>query len=115
MIRIDAVWLAVEPLDMRAGTETALARVVRVFGEARAHHAYLFVNRRSNRIKVLARRHRDLALRASVAPGTVHLGECRIGYEGRDQPRAAAGAVDRLALVAHGSTSDDSRRLKRLY
>lgn len=53
MIRIDAVWLAVEPIDMRAGTETALARVVRVFGEARAHHAYLFVNRRCNRIKVL--------------------------------------------------------------
>ena len=53
MIRIDAVWLAVEPLDMRAGTETALARVVRVFGEARAHHAYLFANRRVNRIKVL--------------------------------------------------------------
>lgn len=37
MIRIDAVWMAVEPLDMRAGTETALARVIRVFGEARAH------------------------------------------------------------------------------
>jgi len=53
VIRIDAVWLAVEPIDMRAGTETALARVVRVFGEARAHHAYLFTNRRSNRIKVL--------------------------------------------------------------
>jgi transposase len=53
MIRIDAVWLAVEPLDMRAGTEAALARVVRVFGEARAHHAYLFANRRSNRIKLL--------------------------------------------------------------
>lgn len=53
MIRIDAVWLAVEPLDMRAGTETALARVVRVFGEARAHHAYLFTNRRTNRIKLL--------------------------------------------------------------
>ena len=53
VIRMDAVWLAVEPLDMRAGTEAALARVVRVFGEARAHHAYLFVNRRSNRIKVL--------------------------------------------------------------
>lgn len=28
MIRIDAVWLAVQPLDMRAGTETALARDV---------------------------------------------------------------------------------------
>ena len=53
MIRIEAVWLAVEPLDMRAGTETALARVVRVFGEARAHHAYLFANRRVNRIKLL--------------------------------------------------------------
>ncbi len=53
MIRIDAVWLASEPLDMRAGTETALARVVRVFGAAQAHHAYLFTNRRANRIKVL--------------------------------------------------------------
>ena len=28
MIRIDAVWLATEPMDMRAGTDTALARVV---------------------------------------------------------------------------------------
>ena len=27
MIRVDAVWMAVEPLDMRAGTEAALARV----------------------------------------------------------------------------------------
>jgi transposase len=53
VIRVDAIWLAVEPLDMRAGTDAALARVVRVFGEARAHHAYLFANRRSNRIKVL--------------------------------------------------------------
>lgn len=53
MIRIDAVWLAVEPLDMRAGTDTVLARIVAVFGQARAHHAYLFANRRSNRMKVL--------------------------------------------------------------
>lgn len=53
MIRIDAVWLAVEPIDMRAGTDAALARVVRVFGEARPHHAYLFTNRRTNRIKML--------------------------------------------------------------
>ena len=30
MIRIDAVWLAVQPLDMRAGTDTALARGARV-------------------------------------------------------------------------------------
>lgn len=53
MIRIEAVWLAVEPLDMRAGTDSALSRVVQVFGEARAHHAYLFANRRATRLKVL--------------------------------------------------------------
>lgn len=81
MIRIEAAWLAVEPMDMRAGTETALARVVRVFGEARAHHAYLFVNRRSNRIKILihdgigvwlcARRlHQGRFIWASAASGT---------------------------------------------
>ena len=45
--------MAVEPLDMRAGTDTALARVVSVFGHARAHHAYLFANKRANRMKVL--------------------------------------------------------------
>ena len=53
MIRVDTVWLAVEPLDMRAGTEAALARVVHVFGAAHPHHAYLFANRRANRMKVL--------------------------------------------------------------
>jgi transposase len=53
MIRVDAVWLAVAPLDMRAGTDTALARVVAVFGAAHPHHAYLFTNRRANRLKAL--------------------------------------------------------------
>jgi transposase len=53
MIRIDAVWLSTVPLDMRAGTDTALARVVGVFGAAHPHTAYLFANRRANRIKVL--------------------------------------------------------------
>lgn len=53
MIRVDAVWLAVDPLDMRAGTEAALTRVVNVFCAARPHHAYLFANRRANRMKVL--------------------------------------------------------------
>lgn len=47
------MWLAVEPLDMRAGTEAALTPVVNVFGAARPHHAYLFANRRANRMKVL--------------------------------------------------------------
>lgn len=53
MIRIDAVWLATEPMDMRAGTDTALARVVQVFGAARPHHAYLFANKSATRMKVL--------------------------------------------------------------
>ena len=53
MIRIDAMWLAVEPIDMRAGVDHLLARVVQVFGAARAHHGYLFANTRSNRIKLL--------------------------------------------------------------
>ena len=53
MIRIEAVWLSTAPLDMRAGIDTALARVVAVFGEARPHHAYCFANRRANRMKVL--------------------------------------------------------------
>ena len=53
MIRIDAIWLATEPMDMRAGTDTALARVVAVFGAAQPHCAYLFANRRANCMKVL--------------------------------------------------------------
>ena len=53
MIRIDHLWLAVEPLDMRAGSERLLARVVQVFGSAQAHHGYLFANARATRIKLL--------------------------------------------------------------
>lgn len=53
MIRIDSLWLAVGPMDMRAGTERLLARVVQVFGAAQAHHGYLFANARATRIKLL--------------------------------------------------------------
>lgn len=53
MIRVDALWLCVQSLDMRAGVQTLLAQVVAVFGEARPHHAYLFANRRGTRMKVL--------------------------------------------------------------
>ncbi|AIP20071.1 transposase [Burkholderia pseudomallei] len=53
MIRIDAIWLATEPVDMRAGVDTLLARVVKVSGAVRPHHAYLFANRHSTRMKVL--------------------------------------------------------------
>ena len=53
MIRIDVIWLATEAIDMRAGADTILARVVKVFGAARPHHAYLFANKNSTRLKVL--------------------------------------------------------------
>ena len=53
VIRIDSLWLAVEPMDMRAGAERLLASVVQVFGSAQAHHGYLFANARATRIKLL--------------------------------------------------------------
>ena len=53
MIRIDALWLGVEPVDMRAGADRLLARVLQVFGGAQAHHGYLFANARATRIKLL--------------------------------------------------------------
>jgi transposase len=53
MIRIDTIWLATTPMDMRAGMDSALARVVSVFGCAYPHTAYLFANQCGNRIKVL--------------------------------------------------------------
>jgi transposase len=53
VIRIDTVWLAVEPIDMRTGVDRLLATVVQVFGAAHAHHGYLFANARSSRIRLL--------------------------------------------------------------
>jgi transposase len=53
VIRIDSLWLAVEPVDMRAGADRLLARVVQVFGCAQAHHGYLFANARATRVKLL--------------------------------------------------------------
>lgn len=53
MIHIERYWMAFEPIDMRASMETVLGKVVAVFGSAQTHHAYLFTNRRANRLKVL--------------------------------------------------------------
>ena len=53
MIRIDALWLAVQPADMRSGADRLLARVVQVFGVCRAHHGYVFCNARATRIKLV--------------------------------------------------------------
>lgn len=53
MIRIDAMWMAVEPVDMRAGADRLIARVVHVFGAAQAHHGHLFANARGTRMKLV--------------------------------------------------------------
>ena len=53
LMELDALWLAVQPIDMRAGSDRLLASVVRVFGAAQAHHGYVFANARATRIKVL--------------------------------------------------------------
>ena len=50
MIRIDAMWLATQPVDMRSGADRLLTRVVQVFGAAQVHHGYLFANARGNRV-----------------------------------------------------------------
>ena len=53
MIRIDEIWLSTQPMDMRAGTDTALAQVLKAFGDVKPHCAYLFCNKRGHRMKVL--------------------------------------------------------------
>ena len=59
MIRIDALWLATTPIDMRMGTERLLARVVQVFGAAQAHHGYLFANARKYQPVILPVRSKE--------------------------------------------------------
>ncbi len=54
MIRIDVIWLALGASDLRGGIDALLALVVRGFAlGAQAHHAYVFANRRADRLKVL--------------------------------------------------------------
>ena len=54
MIRVQAVWLALGASDLRGGIDSLLARVVHgIAGGAQAHHAYVFANRRVDRLKVL--------------------------------------------------------------
>ena len=53
MIRIDFIWLALSASDLRGGIDKLLA-VVRGFAlGAQAHYAYVFANRRADRLKVL--------------------------------------------------------------
>lgn len=94
MIRLEAIWLATEPLDMRAGADKALARVVQVFGEARPHCAYLFANRRVNRMKVLI--HDGLGV--WLCARRLHQGRFHWGEPWRG-PRLALSAEQLHALV----------------
>ena len=87
MIRIDAVWIATEAVDMRAGTDRLLARVVQVFGAAQAHHGYVFGNARGTRIKLLV--HDGFGVWCAAR---------RLNRGRFDWPRAAD-ATQRLALT----------------
>ena len=54
MIRIETIWLALGVSDLRGGIDKLLAQVVHGFAlGAQAHHAYVFANRRADRLKVL--------------------------------------------------------------
>ncbi len=90
LIRVDAVWLAVDALDMRSGTESALARVVNVFGSARPPHAYLFANRRANRMKVLV--HDGVGIKCAETKPRGHASGrcCTLGEFRLETPEARA-------------------------
>ncbi len=54
MIRVEVIWLALGVSDLRGGIDVLLAQVVRGFAAgAQPHHAYVFANRRADRLKVL--------------------------------------------------------------
>ena len=94
MIRIDAAWLATSPLDMRAGTDTALARVIAVFGAAHPHNAYLFANKRANRIKVLV--HDGIGI--WLAARRLHQGKFIWPAPGSEQWQLERSQLDALVL-----------------
>ncbi|UOB26515.1 IS66 family insertion sequence element accessory protein TnpB [Pseudomonas orientalis] len=116
MIRVDSIWLATEPMDMRAGTETALVRVVAVFGAAKPHCAYLFANRRANRMKVLVHDGVGIWLAARRLnqgrffwPGVRHGSEVELDAEqlqalvlGLPWQRVGAGGIISMLNICHG-------------
>ena len=54
MIRIDVIWVALGASDLRGGIDKLLALVVHGFASgAHVHHAYVFANRRADRLGVL--------------------------------------------------------------
>jgi transposase len=88
VIRIDAVWLAAQPIDMRTGVDRLLASVVQVFGAAQAHHGYLFANARASRIRLLV--HDGFGIWCAAR---------RLNQGGFDWPRNLAAATPPLRLT----------------
>ncbi|MGS0753732.1 IS66 family insertion sequence element accessory protein TnpB [Roseateles sp. GG27B] len=88
VIRIDSLWLAVEPVDMRAGGGRLLVRAVQVFCGAQAHHSYLFANALATRIKLLV--HDGSGVWCAVR---------RLNLGGFDCSREGSLAVQSLALT----------------
>ncbi len=88
VIRIESVWLAVNPIDMRTGVDRLLATVVQVFGAAQAHHGYVFANARSSRIRLLV--HDGFGVWCAAR---------RLNKGGFDWPRNVAAQASPLALT----------------
>ena len=74
MIRIDSIWLALGASDLRGGIDKLLAQVVHGFAlGAQAHHAYVFANRRADRLKVLVFDGVDVAVYPAPAVGQLRV------------------------------------------
>ena len=80
---------------MRAGPDTALARVIQVFGEAKPHHAYLFANKRGNRVKILL--HDGLGL--WLLARRLHEGRFKWTRPGHDNPPIVLSDAQLQALL----------------
>lgn len=52
-LRVDALFLAVAPLDMRCGADTLLGRVVGVFGSVQRYTTYASRSLRARRVKIV--------------------------------------------------------------
>ena len=100
VIRIEEVWLSTEPMDMRAGLDTLLTKVVLVFGAAQPHHAYLFANARANRMKVFVQDGYGMWLCTR-----------RLSVETHDEYGATQGASSRSAMATNRSHKCDQKCL----
>ena len=96
MIRIDALWLCTQPLDMRCGAERLMAHVVHAMGSARAHHGYLFANAARPRVKLLV--HDGFGVWCAAVRLNAGWFICRA----RSTARSAAGAADAGAVRCTG-------------